>query len=355
MEIKSPVGNLKFFCLLVIGGLLIGCSSSKVAINVVLPPENPLSERVETIALMNVVNITEAQTVQYVNGTVIDQFNGATDYLVQNTFKQMEAILNRGLYFQVFDTNLRFVPRNGSFKSNPIPIEIMESACRALRTDAVITIEGYAADIDTDSEVRYSTPVDRTYGTVRVPYFDGEQSVDMRMLFRSYLCKEKTGRLDSQTEVSTQITKSASGSTPYEVSQRMQGGGSILTEASSKIAVDYAGQIGPRRTTQSRKIYVKGNEQMEQAYTYAGIQDWKSANDIWYLLATSNNKSIASKATYNLILGNEALGNYEEAFELANLCIEKYQMKHVKQYVDVLKKRQAETNEVKRLFPTLIF
>lgn len=346
---------LKAFGFILSFGLLVGCSSTKTSINVVLPPESPLSERIESIALINGVNVSEAQTNQFVNGRVVAQFNGSTDYLVQNTFVKIESILNSGQYFQVFDTTLSFLPKSGTFKSNPLPIVLMAQACRVLQTDAIVTVEGYTADIDSDSEVRYSTPVDRTYGTVRVPYFDGQQSVDMRMLFRAYLCKNNSGSLDSQSEVSKQITMSATGSSPYEVSQRMQGGGSILTEAAQKIAMEYAGQIGPRRETQSRRIYPKGNEQMEQAFIRVGIKDWEGANDIWYLLATSNNKSIASKATYNLIVGNEALGNYSEAFELAQICLDKYQMKHVAQYISVLKTRQEETNEVKRLFPSLIF
>ncbi|MGB0391451.1 MAG: DUF6340 family protein [Salibacteraceae bacterium] len=353
MEIKPFIRFL--IASIVYGFGLVGCSSTKVAVNVILPPESPLSEPVETIAFIDAMNVGSAQTNQYVNGTVVAQFNGSSSYLVKNTFAKMESNLNSGLLFQTFDTTLNFIPKSGTFKSNPIPWQVMRKACEVLNTDVIITIEGYTADIDSDSEVRYSTPVDRNYGTVRVPYFDGEQSVDMRMLFRAYSCKWKIGELDSQSEVSTQSTMSATGSTPYEVSQNMQSGGSILLDASHKIADDYCAQIGPRRESQSRKLYIKGNDQMLEAFSQVKITNWKGANDIWYLLATSNNKSIASKATYNLIVGNEALGNYSEAFELAQICINKYQMKHVTPYVQLLKKRQAETLEVKRLFPALLF
>ncbi|MFT4754141.1 MAG: hypothetical protein ACI85Q_001697 [Salibacteraceae bacterium] len=354
MEIKSTVGVYR--SLLFLGFIygIVGCSSTKIAINVVRPPENPLSQRVETIALINGVGVVNAKTNQYMNGRVVAQFNGSTDYLVKNTFTQMESILNNGQYFNVFDTTLRFLPKNGGFTSNAIPVVLISRACEVLETDAIIAIEAYMANIDTDSEVRYSSPVDRNYGTVQVPYFDGEQNVDMRMLFRAYLCSSNVGEMDAQAEVETQVSMSASGSSPYEVSSRMRGGGNILIEATRKIAIDYSLQIGPRRETQSRRIYSKGNEQFVQAFELAGYGNWEGANDIWYLLATSNNKSIASKATYNLILGNEVLGNFSEAIQLANICIEKYEMKHVSSYKEVLKYREAEMKEVYRLFPSLI-
>jgi hypothetical protein len=309
---------------------------------------------VESIALINGVGLASAETNQFMNGRVVAQFNGSTDYLVHNTFLKMESILNNGQYFQVYDTTLSFLPKMGNFKSNAMPSVLMNRACQVLQTDAIVTIEAYSADIDTDSDVRYSTPVQRNYGTVQIPYFDGEQNVDMRMLFRAYLCKEYEGALDAQAEVSTQVSMSATGSTPYEVSARMQGAGSILIQASNRIAMDYSAQIGPRRESQSRRIYSKGNEQMIAAYQLATIGNWEAANDIWYLLATSNEKGGAGKATYNLVLGNEVLGNYKEALELAKICRDKYQMKHVSSYIDTLKRRQGEMMEVYRLFPALI-
>ena len=353
MEIKSPIALFKFWLLGSVF-LLGSCSSTKIAINVVLPPENQLSEKVETIALINGVNPNGAETNQYINGQVVAQFNGSTDYLVKNTFVKMESIFNNGQYFKAFDTALYFLPKMGNFRSKTMPVALMQKACAVLPVDAIVTIEAYSADIDTDSEVRYSTPVDRNYGTVRVPYFDGEQNVFMKMLFRAYLCNTRVGELDAQVEVSTQVSMSATGSTPYEVNQRMAGAGSILVEASSKIAIDYAGQIGPRRSTATRKLYTKGNEQLVEAFRLASLGDWKGANDIWYLVATSNNKSDASRATYNLIVGNEVMGNYTEAFELAKICLEKFEMKQVQTYVETLKVRESEIQEVKRLFPFII-
>ncbi len=342
---------LVFFC---IGAVVGGCSSAKIAINVTTLPDNPLTDPVQTIALINAVNVNIAQTNQFVNGTVVASFNGSTNYLVQRSFLKMESIFNNGQYFQAFDTAFSFLPKTGTFRSNTLPVALMIKACRAAKVDAIITIEGYTADIDSDSEVRYSTPVDRTYGTIRVPYFDGEQSVFMKMLFRAYSCKSYEGELDFQTLASTQVSRSTTGSSPYEVSHNMQNAGSILVEAAENIAVDFANHIGPQSSSISRKIYTKGNDQMAQAYGLAGLGDWNGANNIWYLLATSNNLTIAARATYNLILGNEVLMNFKEAYELAEICKDKYGMKKIDDYVSVLKEREGEIAELRRLFPSIL-
>lgn len=354
MEIKSFVGFKNYVFVLLIWGVFTGCSSSKIAINVVCLPENPFSEKVESIALINELSLSDAKTNQYINGRVVAQLDDYTNYIVDNTFYKLEHVLNNGQYFNVFDTTLNFLPKNGSFNSHPVPAALISRACHVLNTDAIVSIEGYYADVDSDSDVRYSTPVDRNYGTVQVPYFDGEQNVDMRMLFRGYLCQNNGGEINLESEVGTQVSMSATGSSPHEVRLNMRRGGSILMEASNKIAVDFALQIGPRRENQTRKIFTKGNDQMAEAYRLANFGNWKGANDIWYLLATSNNKSIAGKATFNLILGNEVLGNYSEALELATICIDKFQMKNAVSYKQVLISREAEMKQVFRLFPSVI-
>ena len=354
MGIKSFVTKSHFLYIICIGLILVGCSSTKMSFDVTTLPENPLSDPVNTIALVNGLNLNNAQTNQFVNGNVVAQFNGSTDYVVKQTFLKMESLFNNGQYFKAYDTTLNFLPKSKGFRSKTMPVVLMNKACRVTGTDAIVTVEAYTADIDSDSEVRYSTPVDRNYGTVRVPYFDGEQSAIMRMLFRAYSCKSNPGELDFQTEVSTQVSRSTTGSSPYEVNQNMRSSGSILLEAAENIAIDFSQQIGPRTESVSRKIYIKGNDQMAEAYRMAGIGDWQGANDIWYLLATSRNKSMASKATYNLVVGNEAILKYAESIELAKICRDRFEMKKMDAYILNLESRQKEVIKLQRLFPSII-
>ena len=356
MEIKSHVGRLPYFVFAVfLSVLLTNCSSTKIAIDVMRPPVAPMSESVESIALINRVGLSDAQTIQYVNGQVVAQFNGVTDVLIKESFIKMKERFSADQIFVAFDTTLNFIPKNGKFNGADMPPQIVKKACLILGVDALVVVEAYTADLDTDNEVNYSTPVDRLYGTVRVPYFDGEQSVDMQMLIKSYLCSDAKGYLDEETLVGTQISMSASGSTPYEVRSRMAGAGSILIQASHRIGADYAERIGPYSERDSRKIYTAGNDQMAEAYRYVDLGSWREAADIWHLLATSNNAKLASHASYNLILANEVFGDYKQAQEWASICISKYQMKDAEQYQSVLNQRVNEMNEIKRLFPTLIY
>ncbi len=355
MEIKPFVNKgFVFMAGAIIALIVSSCSATKISISVIHPPETPLSIPVYDIALVNRVGISTANTTQYVNGEVFSQFNGVTDFMVEETFLKMKEVFNSNQYFNSFDTTLNFIPKNGNFNGMNMPSKISQRACTVLKTDAIVTIEGYTADLDTDNEVHYSTPVDRTYGTVRVPYFDGEQSVYMKMLFKVYLCNPNTGMVDSESEVDTQVSITASGSTPFELNSNMPGVSNVLIIAAHKIGIDYAEQIGPKTEWESRKIYSTGNDQMLEAYSLAKGGYWKEAADIWYLLATSNNKKIASRSTYNLILANEALSEFDIALEMANRCINVFDMQEANDYLHAIQKRKEEIEKVRKLFPQMI-
>lgn len=353
MEAKSSVRIKKY----IIGWMSIvlfsGCASSKISIDVLKLPDSPLSQPVRNVALVNRVDINSSKTKQFVQGRVVAQYNSITDIMVNETISEMETIFNSNQYFNAFDTTVSFIPKNGSYGSSPLPVRFVSQMCRSIDADAIVIIEGYNAEVDTDSDVLFSTPVERTYGTVRVPYFNGEQSVYMQMLFRAYTCNNGVGKVDSESDVSTQVSVSATGSTPYEVNNRIADANNVLVQAARKLATDYTEQIAPKWETKSRKIYSTGTEQMKQAYIYAKGGNWSGASDIWYLLATSNNTKLASRATYNLIVASEISGDIDLALEWANLCVDKFKMDHVKPYIAELKERKEEIIKMEFLFPEL--
>lgn len=354
MEIKSFIkkqSNLLYclFCIAVLGS----CATSKISIDNLKLPEAPLSEPVKNVALINRVDINSSKTKQFVQGRVVAQYNSITDIMVNETLSEMKSIFNTNQYFSAFDTSLRFIPKNANFDSSPLPVRYVTRMCQTLGTDAIIVIEGYDAEVDSDSDVLFSTPVERTYGTVRVPYFNGEQSVYMQMLFRAYICNESEGKIDTETKIGTQVSVSATGSTPYEVNYKIADANNVLVQAARKLADDYSQQIAPRWKTEPRKIYSTGTEQMKQAFIYAKGGNWSGASDIWYLLATSNNTKLASRATYNLIVASEISGDMNLAIEWAELCVNKYKMKQVESYLNNLKQRKKEIEKIEYLFPGL--
>lgn len=355
MENKSLIQRASIFIgvIFFIANLLVGCSSAKVSVEILRPPIIPLSGPVSNVAIINRVDNAQSTTKHYRNGVLIGEYNGMTKILVNEAITEMSTTFNANFYFTSFDTSLIYIPKTRGIITRTMTSDVTNRVCAQLGVDAIVAVERYDAEVSTDSDVNYSMPVDRNYGTVRIPYFNGEQSVYMKMLFRTYLCNDSVSSVDNEATLSTQAAASATGSTTYEVDSKMADAGNVLVMAARELGKDYASQVAPYWESQSRKIYNKGNDQLQEAYALVTSGLWTEATDIWYLLATSNNKKIASRATYNLIVASEVAGDMKLAEEWANLCVTKYNMQQGADYLLVLKKRNEEIIMIRRLFPSM--
>ena len=361
MEVKpliSGVTHYLFLFLIAISSL--SCSSSRISIEVLKLPIVELSQPMESVVVLNRVDVQYANTKQYVNGKIISQYNGISHIMVNESVHQLVSDLTSNQFVNAVDTHLVYVPKNGkftrgSFNGTLLSTKDASRVCTQLRVDGIITIDGYDAEIETESDVQYSTPVDRNYGTVQIPYFSGDQTVLMQMLFRTYTCKDFVGKIENETSLATQVAISTSGSSPYEVNSKLGDANNVMIQAARKLGTEYAEQIAPRWKTQSRSIYASGSDQLKQAYGYAKTGNWPLATDIWYLVATSNNEKVAKRASFNLILSSEIAGDLVLAEEWAQRCIDKYNMDEAEKYLALIKKRKKEIEQIEMLFPLMVF
>ena len=360
MEIKPSVRILfRYFFIGLVPIVLWSCSTSRISIDVLKMPATEFTKPVEKIVILNRVGLQYANTKQYINGRVVAQYNGITDIMVNESIAQLELELNTNNFVWAFDTTLKYVPKNGRFDSGNTRQKLLSRSfvsriCNDVGVDPVGRVIINNAEIDSDSDVQYSTPVDRTYGTVRVPYFTGDQSVLMQMLFRIYLCNNDKGKILDETALATQVSISASGSTPYDVNVNLADANNILIQASRNLGTDYSKQIVPSWGTEYRSIYGAGNEQLKEAYKLAKSGDWPAASDIWYLVATSNVEKLAKKASFNLILASEISGDYDLAEEWARRCINKYQMAEAEKYLEIIKSRKTEIGKLHKAYPLMM-
>ena len=227
---------------------------------------------------MNRVLVNVANTKQYVNGTVISQFNGITDQMVNEAKMEFVTYVNSNQFANTFDTTLKYVPKNATYKKSGLPRKVGDKICQDLGVDLIVSIEAYNAEIDTDSDIQYSTPVDRNYGTVRIPYFTGDQSVYMEMLFRAYSCTGNSTKLEAETQIGNQVSKTASGSNVYEVNIQMADAGNVLVQAARNVGKDYAESVSPKWESVDRKIYKSGSPQMKSAYQMAKSGNWPKSH-----------------------------------------------------------------------------
>lgn len=111
---------------------------------------------------------------------------------------------------------------------------------------------------------------------------------------------------------------------------------------------EYARQIAPSFATRERKIYKKAerSQEMRDAYRLARNGQWVEAAEIWDSLADSDKEKLAARASFNMALASEQIGELMNAQEWVDYSDDLLKRKVNAQYMRTLKRRVAEQERV---------
>ena len=351
---NNPAGNfadLKRFCYIIVLILMAtSCTMSRVAIDVLSPPESPVDGGLTSCGWVNRVDPGKGYVEYYINGSYINKTSNFNDQLGDLTLRRIEQFTNELGYFDVKPLGYQPVRPNGRFDGPMMRNTTIQALCGQYNVDYIIALEGFDTDIDVEQSVTYSPGVDRNFGIVNVPMFDGLQTVTMNMFFRIY---DRNGRVVHTAEETSQVVYSTTGDYPAEMHRKMRSSDGLLNEAAEKIADLYVNQVSPHWIRKNRSIYGSGSAKMEEAYAYANAGNWDFASGIWYDLVKSDDKRIAKKACFNMIVASEVAEDYDLAMEWANTCISTYSLKKAEGYLQFLKQRKRETESISQMFPKI--
>lgn len=325
-----------------VSGALASCSTARMTIEVLVPPQNTIKSEVEEIALINRVDPEEAHSALYINGEFSENLDGLNLGMQEAALYGLGTALNDYEYYNVGEGKGGNYKREGRFKGPKLPRTELKRLCALYKVDGIIVLEGYDAGIYASGDVTQSTAVDRSYGTVYVPSFNGRQEVHMRLYFRFY--DNLTGEVIYEEEIDDIMSTTASGSTPDEVERRMPDKAGLMERLAVKLGSEVAKHISPHWEKDTRKYYAYGNGQLVRAGNLAQSGYWERASNIWFDLVEGEgvSNSVVKKACFNMILASEVAGDLDLAIVWAERCEEEFGLKRATAYKELLKKRKEE-------------
>lgn len=329
------------------------CALQKVQIDVLVLPDLEFDARPERVALVNRVDYSNAYTKQFINGIIVEQYTDMSKVYTYVAMEQLKVRLEKDGRMETETKNPTYIPRTGEFYGSPLLPEYSSKICKDLKANAIVTIEGYDAEIDTDGQVIYSTPVEMIYGTVRIPYFEGNQNVQMRMFYRVYSCDE-TAKVLYESEIGAQMTHSRTASRPDELQLNMPDKDNAMFDVARELGNQISEQLLPHWERQSREIYGSGSNDLALAAEKAKANDWIAATSIWYHLADQHDEKLAAKASYNLIIASEVSNDLDLALEWAKLCRDQYGNLKAASEIERLQARKLEIERLNELFPSFL-
>lgn len=119
-----------------------------------------------------------------------------------------------------------------------------------------------------------------------------------------------------------------------------------LRETSYFAALDYANRIFPSWQKETRYYFVSGNQDFEKAAKLVKQNEWTKAAELWDKYINDVDREIASRATFNMALASEMLGELELAVKYAERSYKIKSKSRTKYYIYTLQKRLEEIKEL---------
>lgn len=258
---------------------------------------------------------------------------------IDTTLKALgELLFESGRYDFVIPEN-RFQPTGNSVAlAGEMPAGVIKDWCETYKTDAVLSLDFFKTRVMTeyDQLVNFDQEnnsfYDFAHAKMKVSYdalfriYDAEkESVIYRKLLRDTILWEASDRTTSALFYHFTPVKDA------------------LAETGIAIALDVSAEISPVWRTENRKYFAKGDETLKSANVLVNSNQWETAISMWKNLAeTTKQKTVKSKAEFNVAVGYELTGDIDAAIQWGLKSFETMFRIQTYEYLEILKNRKNE-------------
>ncbi len=236
------------------------------------------------------------------------------------------------------------MPGNGlGLFPEPLTPAQVQNLCKQYKTDALLAIEAFDSNVGITTEPK--TRTEKVNGEdVVVNYFEGRETVSVTIGWRIY--SAVNGAVLDQNQVYKTLYFSSQGNNKQQAIANLVFPADAVARTGYDGGLVYAGRIAPSWVWVSREFYGSGSTGMRKAKKMARRGDWENAAVLWKSLTKSEKTKVAKRATYNMAVASEMMGNYDIAIEWARKAANNYNLRRADNYVYTLKNQKAALERV---------
>lgn len=309
-----------YLCFILAALILTACNTTRtISIEVAQPAKQELPASIQTLLL---VNRTADSTYSNLSTDSLQRIFYRKNFRLDTTILDSQAVdtmlhaigqllYESGRYDYVIPEQ-HFLPHHkNAFFTDPMSWEEAEQLCETYHTDAVLSIDKYSTEINT--EFNKESIFDPERGGFR-DVFAAQMKITYSTLVKIYAPKNKRVVLNEffRDTLEWNAMDISIRSLFNSFTSVKQG----LTESSIALALDLSDKIAPNWHREQRIIYTKGHRLLEEAATFVDANNWEEARKRWESLLLQNpSKNLASKAQFNLAIAAELDGDIDKAIE----------------------------------------
>jgi hypothetical protein len=337
----SPIQAILFFFIFF---TLFSCSTlNKIGIEVAVQPEYPISEDIQSLALLNRsmtsqftnIKVDSLEKILINNKMLLDavfQDSIAADTTIQVAAR---ALFDSGRFDVVVPKERNIVRTDTNVIVNPINITFINEICRNFKVDAVLILEMFAERLDTKYYLNTLYEPNEYSAATDIAYFSEWR------LYRPDNRKQVI-----RFQVGDSIFWKATGLSVEDVYQQMPRTKEAIIGGGIASGLKMSGYISPNWVNQTRYYYATGKDEIDAAIPLIKNNKWEEAAPIWTKYEPAYSGTIKSKIQFNLALAAEMNGDIDLAIEWGLKSFKTRYTKTIEVYLKTLEKiRTAKQKE----------
>jgi hypothetical protein len=334
--------------------LLMGSCSTAVHFQALQSAGISLPKNVQTLLVVNRYKPAKKERWKNIlEGVITGEMIGADKEGASHSIMSLVNGLSTSPRFKIVQAN-REMEGSGT-EAFPMPYSIAEvqNICKEYNADAIVSLEAFDSDIGIDVKREERTvKADKkdeksgTYPDVKRTFFVAREKVNLTIGWRVY--EATNGALLDEFKQYPSLEFRNESESEHRAKSGLQDPMSAIIKTGESGGALYVPRIAPVWVNISRDIYTKrkGHPEMKDAKKLAIVNEWAKAGAIWEKMATSTDKKLAGRATYNLAVASEASGNLDNALAWAKKSYTDFGNSKAQSYIAELNYRIEDNRRV---------
>lgn len=232
-----------------------------------------------------------------------------------------------------------------------LPTDLVEEICRIHGVDLLFSLEFYDTDTTPNYELTTVNLPNNLGINVGIPGHRLTLNTLIENGWRVYDPTTKT--ILDEYIFNDFLTSVGEGVNPAKAFEAIVGRKEGVLQISNTIGVDYGLLTRPINVRVARDYFVRGTNNFKIAMRRARTGNWDGAADLWAAELNNRKPKIAGRAHYNMAIINEINGDLEKALEFASASYSDFETRLALDYVNILRRRIAEKQELEATFDQL--
>ena len=316
-----------------------GCMAS-VQVRLLQPAEVSLPAHIKNLAVVDRSAVGDAGEgfLSVIEGMFTDETILGDRAGAEEAIEQLSLTLSESPRFHATPVRASRKAVGSSLFDEELSHDIVVKLCADTGAEALVSLEYFDSDTDTDHEARRTESTDSEGNKVVKLIHDVSRRTEVTLTWRVYDASAPT-ILDELDDITITVVDRGSSSTERAAWNKLPDRDDTIETIGKRAGLEYGRRIAPSYVYKNRQYYTDKDDRLKEAGAEVREDRWEQAASLWRQVLEDADPELAGRAANNLALSLELGGLIDEAIEMQKRAVDMLDNGQARRYLSTLKDR----------------